>query len=138
MPRDKKSPHPFDVALGSAIRSARVRRRVTREVLAQRTAIPLSNLRRREDGLNETTVSELARIAAVLDIPTREIVDMALADFNGGGTAEDGLRKLVASVSEPPRTVDPEDEIPYIGPVVADRRHAAYTETEEADPSTED
>ncbi len=101
---------------------------MTREVLAQRAAIPLSNLRRREDGVNETTVSELARIAAVLEIPTREIVDMALADYNGGGTADDGLRKLVASVSEPTPTVADDDNVTYIGRVQPSRRDAANTD----------
>lgn len=137
MPREKKSPHPFDQFLGSAIRATRARRRVTRESLAERAAIPLSNLRRREDGLNETTVSELERIAAVLEVPAREIVDMALADYDGAGDAQAGLRKLVVSVSEAPRTVAPEDEIPYIEPVKVDRRHAAYTD-DEADEHTDD
>jgi len=138
MPREKKSPHPFDKFLGGAIRATRARRRITREQLAERAGIPLSNLRRREDGLNETTVFELERIAAVLQMPARELVDMALEDFNGGGSAEDGLRKLVASVSEAPRTVAPEDEIPYIGPVTVDRRHAAYTDPDEDSSPTDD
>lgn len=136
MVAQKKQLHPFDKFLGSAIRATRVRRSVTRETLADRTGIALSNLKRREDGTNETTVRELERIAAVLEVPTREIVDMALADYSGNGSAEDGLRKLTASVSEAPRTVSAEDEIPYIGPVTVDRRHAAYTEPDE-DPTTD-
>lgn len=136
MARLKKTPHPFDRHLGNAIRAMRTRRQMTQSKLAETAVIPLSNLQRREDGTNETTVSELERIGAALDVTSREIVDMALVDYNGGGTAEDGLRKLVASVSEAPRTVAPEDEIPYIGPASAGLRDAAYTEPEE-DPPTD-
>lgn len=136
MARPKKTPHPFDRHLGNAVRAMRSRRQMTQSQLAEQAGIPLSNYQRREDGTNETTVAELERIGAALNMSSREIVDMALIDYNGGGSAEDGLRKLVASVSEPPRTVSAEDEIPYIGPVTADRRHAAYTEPDE-DPTTD-
>ena len=128
MVREKKPLHPFDKFLGSAIRASRVRRGITREVLAERAGIALSNLKRREDGVNETTVPELERIAAVLDVPSREIVDMALADYNGNGSAEDGLRKLVASVSEGSRTVTEADNVTYLGHVTPGLRDAANTD----------
>lgn len=131
MARLKKDPHPFDRHLGIAVRAMRTRRQMTQNELATATGIPLSNYQRREDGKNEVSVAEMERISVALGVPTREIVDMALVDYSDHGTAEDGLRKLVASVSEPARTVAPEDEIPYIGPVVVDRKHAAYTETED-------
>lgn len=133
MVRAKKTPHPFDGHLGAAIRSARARRNVSRETLAARTGIALSNLKRREDGLNETTVSELERIAAVLRVPTREIVDMALSDYSAGESAQQGdpqggLRKLLDSVSEHPRTIDDADNVTYIGHVAPAARDAANTD----------
>lgn len=137
MARPKKTPHPFDGHLGDAIAATRRRRKMTQAQLADATAIPLSNLQRREDGANETTVAELERIGVALNVPSREIVDMALVDYTGGGSVQDGLRKLAASVSVAPRTVAPEDEIPYIGPVTIDRKNAAYTEAEEETPTAD-
>lgn len=133
MARAKKTPHPFDKNLGAAIRAARARRDVSREVLAARTGIALSNLKRREDGVNETTVSELERIAAALRVPAREIVDMALSDysedgFTQQGTPQDGLKKLLASMSEGPRTIDDADNVTYIGHVAPAARDAANTD----------
>lgn len=133
MARAKKTPHPFDKNLGAAIRAARARRDVSREVLAARTGIALSNLKRREDGVNETTVSELERIAAALRVPAREIVDMALSDYSGDGftqqgTPQEGLRKLLASMSEGPRTIDDTDNVTYIGHVTPAARDAANTD----------
>jgi transcriptional regulator with XRE-family HTH domain len=133
MAREKKTPHPFDRHLGAAIRAARARRDVTRETLSMRTGIALSNLKRREDGVNETTVSELERIAAFLQVPARAIVDMALTDYSADdtahhGTPEDGLQKLLASVSEVPRTVDHTDNVTYIGHVAPGLSDAANTD----------
>ncbi len=98
-----------------------------------RTGIPLSNLKRREDGVNETTVSELERIAAVLRMPAREIVDMALTDYSAetsgaSGSAQDGLVKLLASMSEAPRTVDDADNVTYLGHIAPATRDAANTD----------
>lgn len=120
-------PHAFDLHLGRAIRATRVRRDISRETLAARSGIALSNLKRREDGTNETTVRELERIAAILRVPAREIVDMALTDYSGGGTAQDGLRLLLDSVSDAPRSIGPADEVPYIGRAAPALRDAAYT-----------
>lgn len=128
MARQKKIPHPFDAHLGSAIRATRVRRGLTREELGRRTGIALSNLKRREDGLNETTVPELERIAAVLRVRTREIVDMALIDYSGGASAQDGLQKLLDSMSEVSPTVDAEDNVTYIGRSAPGLRDAANTD----------
>ncbi|WP_082642108.1 helix-turn-helix domain-containing protein [Microbacterium enclense] len=133
MVRAKKTPHPFDRHLGAAIRAARARRDVSREVLSTQTGIALSNLKRREDGANETTVSELERIAAVLRVPAREIVDMALSDYashepDRPGGPQDGLRKLLASVSDAPRTIDDADNVTYIGHVAPAARDAANTD----------
>ena len=133
MVRRKKTPHPFDEHLGSAIRAARQRRRVTREALSGETGIPVSNLKRREDGLNETSVSELERIASVLRIPTREIVDMALVDYSAAGSGssgspQDGLKKLLASVSEAPPTIEATDNVTYLGHVSPGLLDAANTD----------
>jgi transcriptional regulator with XRE-family HTH domain len=115
MVRQLKALHAFDMHLGNAIKAARARRRMTREELSLRTGIALSNLKRREDGVNETTVRELERIAAVLEVTTRELVDMALVDYSGGGTPHDGQQLLLAPVSEAPRTLDTSDRVTYIG-----------------------
>ncbi|MCW2163709.1 Helix-turn-helix domain-containing protein [Microbacterium hydrothermale] len=133
MARTRKTPHPFDKHLGAAIRSARARRDLNRETLAARTGIPLSNLKRREDGVNETTVSELERIAAALRVSARDIVDMALQDYGADGrtgpsSPQDGLQKLLASVSEPSRTLDEADAVIYLGHVAPGRRDAANTD----------
>ncbi len=128
MAREKKTPHPFDPHLGAAIRAARARRGVTREKLSAQTGIALSNLKRREDGVNETTVSELERIAAVLRVPAREIVDMALTDYSTSGSADDGLRKLVSSMSEPRSNITDADNVAYIGHITPGSNAAAYSE----------
>ena len=109
MARQTKEPHEFDKHLGNAIRGTRGRRNMTREELAARAGIALSNLKRREDGANETTVRELERIAAVLQVTPRELVDMALVDYSGGGTPHDGLRVPLAPISEGPPDLDPTD-----------------------------
>ncbi|MFF7681514.1 helix-turn-helix domain-containing protein [Microbacterium sp. NPDC007973] len=128
MARPKKTPHPFDRHLGNAVRAMRSRRQMTQSQLAEKAGIPLSNYQRREDGANETTVAELERISAALNMSSREIVDMALIDYNGGGSAEDGLRKLVESVSEAPRTVTEADNVTYLGHVTPGLRDAANTD----------
>lgn len=128
MVRQKKTPHPFDAYLGTAIRASRTRRGMTRETLARRTGIALSNLKRREDGVNETSVSELERIAAVLQVPTTEIVSMALVDYSGGGGAQDGLQMLLESMSEASPIVDDEDNVTYIGRTAPGLRDAANTD----------
>ncbi|WAC69279.1 helix-turn-helix domain-containing protein [Microbacterium sp. SL75] len=128
MVRQKKTPHPFDAYLGTAIRASRTRRGMTRETLARRTGIALSNLKRREDGVNETSVSELERIAAVLQVPTTEIVGMALVDYSGGGGAQDGLQMLLESMSEASPIVDDEDNVTYIGRTAPGLRDAANTD----------
>lgn len=128
MVRQKKTPHAFDAYLGTAIRATRARRGMTREALARRTGIALSNLKRREDGMNETSVSELERIAAVLQVPTSEIVSMALVDYSGGRGAQDGLQMLLDSMSEASPTVDDEDNVTYIGHTAPGLRDAANTD----------
>lgn len=133
MARAKKTPHPFDRHLGAANRAARARRDVSREALAAQTGIALSNLKRREDGVNETTVSELERIAAVLRVPAREIVDMALSDYSAEedpqrGDPQDGLRKLLVPVSEAPRSIDGADNVTYIGHIAPAACDAANTD----------
>ncbi len=128
MARQTKALHAFDKHLGNAIKGARGRRNVTREELSARTGIALSNLKRREDGVNETTVRELERIAAALRVSPRELVDTALVDYSGGRGKEVGLRLLLDPMSEAPATVDIADEVPYIGHTAPDLRDAANTD----------
>lgn len=83
--------------------------------------------------MNEITVSELERIAAVLRVPAREIVDMALTDYSAettatSGSAQDGLGKLLVSMSEAPRTVDDADNVTYLGHITPAARDAANTD----------
>ncbi len=128
MARQTKALHAFDKHLGNAIKGARGRRNVTREELSARTGIALSNLKRREDGVNETTVRELERIAAVLRVSPRELVDTALVDYSGGLSAEDGLRLLLDPMSEAPSNFDTADDVPYIGQAAPGLRDAANTD----------
>lgn len=128
MARQKKTPHPFDQHLGGAIKATRTRRKMTQQDLSDTAGIPLSNLQRREDGTNETSVGELERIAVALRVASRELVDMALTDYSDAGTVEDGLRKLVASVSEPTSTVADHDNVTYIGRANPGLRDAANTD----------
>lgn len=113
MARKPKRISDFDVKLGEAIKHRRQHPdvKLSQQVLADRTGIPLSNLQRREEGSNEVTVSELERIAAVLKTTPLALVQEALSRY---GTLEDLIEEFVSEAS---RTVDPADEIPYIGKV---------------------
>lgn len=114
MARPKKIISDFDVCLGKVVKSKRVKAGLTREALADAAGIADSNLKRREAGENEITVSELERISTAVSVPAMEMVEEALKDYGGVG-------KLVAEftqTSEPATNVDPADDIPYIGRVV--------------------
>ncbi len=61
-------------------------------------------MKRREEGRNEITISELERIAAVVNVSALEMVKEALADYGG-------MEKLLAEyapVSEPGSAVNDE------------------------------
>ncbi len=58
---------------------------------------------------------------------------LALSDYSGDGfaqqgTPQDGLRKLLASMSEAPRTIGDADNVSYIGHVAPAVRYAANTD----------
>ncbi|MGW9268370.1 helix-turn-helix domain-containing protein [Microbacterium sp. NPDC055599] len=121
MPRPKKIISDFDVCLGKVVKSKRVKAGLTREALADAAGIADSNLKRREAGENEITVSELERISTAVEVPALEMVEEALKDYGG-------VEKLVAEftrTSEPATNVDPADDIPYIGRVVPPQGMAA-------------
>lgn len=103
MARPPKKISEFDRKLGAAIKHRRVDPDIdlTQAQLAAASGVPLSNLQRREDGINEVTVSELERIAAALDTTSAAIVEDALKRYGG-------LDKLIAEfapVSDPARNV---------------------------------
>ncbi|WP_336629953.1 MULTISPECIES: helix-turn-helix domain-containing protein [unclassified Microbacterium] len=83
MPRPTKKISSFDVCLGAVVRSKRAKLGMTQEALSSSTGIPMSNLKRREDGRNEITVSELYRIAAAVKVPAVSLVEEALDDYGG-------------------------------------------------------
>lgn len=83
MARPMKKLSDFDKKLGSVVRSKRVKVGLTRAQLAELTGIAEANLKRREAGANEITVSELKRIAEAVGVPAAELADEALKDFGG-------------------------------------------------------
>src|SRR5690348_7991060 len=102
MPRPKKQISDFDVRLGAVVKYRRTKKPLnfSQKDLSLATGIPLSNLQRREEGTNEFTVSEIERIARVLDVRAAELVREALDDYGG-------IDKLIReSVSDPRPTVD--------------------------------
>lgn len=124
MARKPKRISDFDVKLGEAIKYRRQHPdvKLSQQALVDRTGIPLSNLQRREEGSNEVTVSELERIAAVLKTTPLALVQEALSRY---GTVDDLIEEFVSAASS---TVDPSEEIPYIGRVTeVPERHAANT-----------
>lgn len=103
MARTPKRISDFDRKLGAAIKNRRTDPDygMPQTRLAALTGIPLSNLQRREDGVNEVTVSELERIAHHLQTTPAALVEDALARYGG-------MEKLLAeyATSEPAPTVD--------------------------------
>lgn len=113
MARKPKRISDFDVKLGEAIRYRRQHPdvKLSQQTLADRTGIPLSNLQRREEGSNEVTVSELERIAATLKTTPLALVQDALSRY---GSVDDLIAEFVSAAAP---SVDPSDDIPYIGKV---------------------
>lgn len=102
MGRPPKKLSDFDKRLGTVVRSKRVKADLTRAQLAELTGIPEANLKRRETGANEITVSEIKRIAEALGVPAHKLVDEALEDFGG-------MDKLIAEhvgMSEAPVSLE--------------------------------
>lgn len=119
MGRPPKKISDFDVRLGRVVKSKRVKADHTRASLADATGIPESNIKRREEGTNEITVSELERIAVAVDVTAAEIVEEALTDYGG---MEKLLREY--ATSEGAATVDT-DAPHYAGHVQAEYDTAA-------------
>lgn len=131
MGRPPKKISDFDVRLGAVVRSKRSKRGLSRDALAAATGISEANLKRREGGLNEITVSELSRISEVVAVPAYQIVDEALADFGGIG-------KLLAEHKPMSQGVISLDEHRTRGPLTEElargQAHAAnYDEEHEAE-----
>lgn len=116
MGRPQKKISDFDVALGAIIRMERAGQKISQKTLSRLSGVALSNLQRREDGVNEITVSELERIAPALGLKPLEIVEKALLKYGG-------MRKLlseygvepVEEVSEPAASVQAHDNVTYLG-----------------------
>ncbi len=91
MPRKPKRISDFDRKLGAVIEHRRLDpdHAMTQKELSEATDIPLSNLQRREAGINEVTVSELERIAYHLGTTPAEMVKDALRRYGG-------IEKLIA------------------------------------------
>lgn len=115
MARPVKVISEFDVCLGRVVKSKRVKASHTRASFAEATGIPEANLKRREEGQNEITVSELERIAKVVGVTSLKIVEEALEDYGG-------IEKLIAehapsATSDPAANVTAEDNVTYLGHV---------------------
>lgn len=115
MSRPHKIISDFDVCLGKVVKSKRVKANHTRASLSSAAGIPEANLKRREEGKNEITVSELERIAEVVNVTALEMVEEALKDYGG-------LQKLMdefTATSDAAANVGDEDNVTYIGHVAA-------------------
>ena len=121
MGRPIKKQSDFDARLGMVVRSKRVKASLSRKEMAEVTGIPEANLKRREAGENEITVSELKRIAAAVHTSPDEIAEEALADFGG-------LHKLIAEhteLDEDEYEVTDEDNVTYLGHITMPAKMAA-------------
>jgi len=102
MGRPSKKLSDFDKRLGAVVRSKRVKADLTRAQLAELTGIPEANLKRREAGANEITVSELNRIAKAVGATAADMAEEALKDYGG-------MEKLIAEhvgMSEAPVSLE--------------------------------
>lgn len=133
MARPIKTISDFDICLGRVVKSKRVKAGYTRATFSEATGIPEANLKRREEGQNEITTSELYRVASVVRVAAAALVEEALADYGG-------MEKLLAEhvsptpmsdaavTVEPLKSIDPADNVTYIGRVKAPTSAAADTE----------
>lgn len=104
MPTEEKS---FDAHLGSLI-SSLARLKGGRAFLADLLGLEVKTISRRAAGTGQYSVRELNIVAYALGMTADEILSLALRNYSGG-TAEDGVRKLVEegkAVSEPPVSLD--------------------------------
>lgn len=111
MPKKRPPSVTFDQHLGDAVAARMTSRRLTQDELAEIIGMPLSNLGRSIRGTRPLTVLELHRIAAALDTTATVLAETALAEYGG-------IDKLIAehaAVSEAAPTVDPADNVTYIG-----------------------
>lgn len=121
MARLPKKISPFDVALGAVVRSKRTKKGLSQQTVAEMAGIPMSNYRRREEGSNEITVSELHRIAPAVGVPAVKLVEEALDDYGG-------LEKLIAEhapVSDDADNVTAQDNVIHLGRVTPPLQAAA-------------
>ncbi|MEW2010886.1 helix-turn-helix transcriptional regulator [Microbacterium sp. NPDC078814] len=122
MARPVKVISQFDVCLGRVVKSKRVKASHTRASFAEATGIPEANLKRREEGQNEITVSELERIAEVVGVSALKIVNEALEDYGGiekllAEHRGDGPMSDGAPTVTPSGPVSPADNVTYLGHV---------------------
>lgn len=104
MARQPKVISDFDRKLGAAIKNRRTDPDygMSQDDLSRLTGIPISNLQRREDGVNEVTVSELERISVALGTTRDELVEDALARYGGMGKLLDEHAPSVGTQETPP------------------------------------
>lgn len=119
MPKKRKPAETFDEHVGDAIERVMNDARLTQVELAALAGMPMTNLGRSIRGTRPLTVNEFERLAGVMNAPADVILESALTKFGG-------IEKLIHETkSEAPASVEPADEIPYIGRVTPPQTAAA-------------
>ncbi len=111
MPKKRPAPVTFDEWLGKIVENRMSNRGYTQDSLATAVGIPTTNLGRSIRGKRPLTVTELHRLAGTLSTTATSIAEEALREYGG-------LEKLIAAhaaMSEDALTVDPADNVTYIG-----------------------
>lgn len=123
-----KKPETFDAHLGALI-SNLARPKGGRAFIAELLGYNVKTINRRSVGDGEYTVREMNLIANALGMTSAEIADLALRNYSGG-TAEDGIRKLLEEegLSEGPASLDAHREKKAARP--AGKRPSEMTEEE--------
>lgn len=108
MARPTKIISDFDICLGKVVKSKRVKAGLSRAAMAEVSGIPEANLKRREEGRNEITSSELYRIADVVGVPAHELAEEALKDYGDRERLTSAMEQFSALFVQPQRELPAE------------------------------
>lgn len=96
MPKKKKAPQTFNEFLGAEIKSRLDKRGQGYDDLVDNLQWSVSTVGRKMRGETGLTVNELLEISGYLNVPSSEIVEVALRDFGGMGK----LMSVPADISD--------------------------------------